>query len=100
MADSAFIEQLERLIRDRLRAAPETSYTARLAEKGIVAVAQKVGEEGVELALAAAAQGDTEVIEESADLLFHMLVLLALRGIPFASIVQTLEERHRERAAK
>jgi len=100
MADIAFIEQLERLIRDRLREAPEDSYTSRLAQKGLLAVAQKVGEEGVELALAAAAQGDQAVIEESADLLFHMLVLLALKDIPVASVIETLAKRHRERSAK
>ena len=97
MADTAFIEQLEALVQERLREAPEGSYTARLASKGIVAAAQKVGEEGVELALAAVAGPDGEVIAESADLLFHLLVVLGMRGIAFASIVETHEQRHRER---
>jgi phosphoribosyl-ATP pyrophosphohydrolase/phosphoribosyl-AMP cyclohydrolase len=98
MADLGFIEQLEALVRDRLREPPADSYTARLARSGILGAAQKVGEEGVELALAAAAQEDTEVVAEAADLLFHMLVLLALRDIPFASVVEALEARHRARS--
>lgn len=100
MPDIAFIERLETLVHDRLRESPEGSYTARLASRGIVAAAQKIGEEGVELALAAVAESDTEVVAESADLVFHLLVVLAMRGIPFARVIEALEERHRERASK
>jgi phosphoribosyl-ATP pyrophosphohydrolase len=99
MGNLAFIERLEALVHDRLRESPEGSYTARLASRGIVAAAQKVGEEGVELALAAVAEPDAGVVAESADLLFHLLVVLGMRGIPFASVVETLEERHRVAAA-
>jgi len=95
MADLQFIERLEALIQSRMREAPEGSYTARLASKGIVAAAQKVGEEGVEVALAVTAQGDTDVVAESADLLFHLLVVLTMRGISFDRIVEELEARHR-----
>jgi phosphoribosyl-ATP pyrophosphohydrolase/phosphoribosyl-AMP cyclohydrolase len=63
-------------------------------------VAQKLGEEGVELALAAAAQDDSRVVDEAADLLFHLLVLLECRQIPLARVVATLEQRHRSRQAK
>ena len=97
MADMAFIERLEALVHDRLRESPEGSYTARLASKGIVAAAQKIGEEGVELALAVVTGPDGEVVAESADLVFHLLVVLGMRGIPFASVVEALEERHRGR---
>lgn len=100
MADFAFIEALESLVRDRLRQAPADSYTAKLARLGVLGVAQKVGEEGVELALAGAAQDKADVVGEAADLLFHMLVLLALRDIPFASVVDTLEARHRDKSAR
>lgn len=99
MADLQFIERLEALIRDRMQQSPDTSYTARLAEKGIAAAAQKVGEEGVETALAAVIGADSEVISESADLLFHVLVILAMRGIEFSSVIGELERRHRDRAA-
>ena len=97
MATIAFLQELEQLIRERLREAPAGSYTAGLAAKGVVAVAQKVGEEGVELALAAVAEGRQETIEESADLLFHVLLLLAVRDIPLAEVIATLEQRHRAR---
>ena len=100
MSDIVFIEQLETLIRDRLRDSPEGSYTADLGEKGLLAIAQKVGEEGVELALAGAAQEDNDVIAETADLIFHVLVLLAKREIPFSSVVETLQQRHRARLPK
>lgn len=94
MADLQFIERLEALIRSRMREAPEGSYTARLASQGIVAAAQKVGEEGVEVALAVTAQADTDVVAESADLLYHLLVVLSMRGIDFSRIVEELEARH------
>lgn len=97
MTATAFLESLEELIALRLRESPEGSYTAALAAKGLVAVAQKVGEEGVELALAGAAQGEAEVIGEAADLIFHLLVLLAVRGVPLATVVTALEQRHRSR---
>ena len=81
----------------KLRESPQGSYTAKLAAQGVVGVAQKVGEEGVELALAAVAQGPEETVAEAADLLFHLLVLLGVKGIPLASVVAALEDRHRSR---
>ena len=100
MANIQFIEQLEAIVQDRLKESPDDSYTARLAQKGIAAAAQKVGEEGVETALAAVVAEDGELVAESADLLFHLLVVLAIRGIPFANVIEELEQRHRERTAK
>src|SRR5688500_3981991 len=91
----AVLAKLEDVIAQRASEKPETSYTARLLEKGITRVAQKVGEEGVELALAGAAQGDDKVVEETADLLFHVLVLLRARGVSLAQVVSQLESRHR-----
>jgi phosphoribosyl-AMP cyclohydrolase / phosphoribosyl-ATP pyrophosphohydrolase len=93
----AFLAKLEDVIAQRASEKPETSYTARLLEKGITRVAQKVGEEGVELALAGAAQGDDKVVEETADLLFHVLVLLRARGVSLAQVVSQLESRHPSR---
>ena len=100
MATIAFLQELEQLIRARLRESPAGSYTAGLAGQGIVAVAQKVGEEGVELALAAVAEGRQETIDESADLVFHVLLLLAVKDIPLAEVIATLEQRHRSRTAR
>jgi phosphoribosyl-AMP cyclohydrolase / phosphoribosyl-ATP pyrophosphohydrolase len=91
----AFLAKLEGVIEQRAADKPEASYTARLLEKGIARVAQKVGEEGVELALAGVGESDEKVVEESADLLFHLLVLLRARGVEFGDVVRTLEARHR-----
>jgi phosphoribosyl-ATP pyrophosphohydrolase/phosphoribosyl-AMP cyclohydrolase len=90
----AFLAKLEGVIAQRATEKPEASYTARLLEKGITRVAQKVGEEGVELALAAAAQDEDKVIGESADLLFHLLVLLRARGVSLGQVIRELEKRH------
>jgi phosphoribosyl-ATP pyrophosphohydrolase/phosphoribosyl-AMP cyclohydrolase len=92
----AFLAKLEEVIAQRAIEKPEASYTARLLDKGVNRVAQKVGEEGVELALAGAAQGEDKVVAESADLLFHMLVLLRARGVTLQAVVNELEERHQK----
>jgi phosphoribosyl-AMP cyclohydrolase / phosphoribosyl-ATP pyrophosphohydrolase len=91
----AFLAKLEGVIEQRATDKPEASYTARLLEKGVARIAQKVGEEGVELALAGVGETNVKVVEESADLLFHLLVLLRARGIPFSDVVRILEARHR-----
>ena len=90
----AFLAQLESVIAQRASEKPETSYTARLLEKGISRVAQKVGEEGVELALAGVGDTNDKVVDESADLLFHLLVLLRARGLTLSQVVERLESRH------
>ena len=73
---------------------PQGSYTTRLFEGGTRRIAQKVGEEGVESALAAVAQGDEELLGEAADLLFHLTVLLRARGLSLADTVAVLAKRH------
>ena len=93
--DIAFLARLEQVIAQRATEKPESSYTARLLEKGIARVAQKVGEEGVELALAGVGESDDKVAGESADLLFHLLVLLRARGVTLKQVVSTLEARHK-----
>ena len=90
----AFLAQLETVIAERDRDRPEGSYTTRLLEAGIKRIAQKVGEEGVETALAATAGDDRELSGEAADLLYHLLVLLRARGVPLQRIFATLQERH------
>jgi phosphoribosyl-ATP pyrophosphohydrolase/phosphoribosyl-AMP cyclohydrolase len=90
----AFLAELEKVIATRDEERPEGSYTTKLLEAGVKRIAQKVGEEGVETALAAAAGGDEEVINESADLIYHLLVLLRSRQLELGSIVEALKIRH------
>jgi phosphoribosyl-ATP pyrophosphohydrolase/phosphoribosyl-AMP cyclohydrolase len=92
----AFLAKLEGVIAQRATEKPEDSYTARLLAKGLGKVAQKVGEEGVETALAGAGESEQKLIEESADLLFHLLVLLRARGVKLDDVVRQLEARHRK----
>jgi phosphoribosyl-ATP pyrophosphohydrolase/phosphoribosyl-AMP cyclohydrolase len=91
----AFLSSLEAIIEQRLAERPDGSYTARLFSQGPKRIAQKVGEEGVEVALAAVTETDDKVVSESADLLYHLLVLLRSRGLPLARVVAELESRHR-----
>ncbi len=90
----AFLADLERVIAKRDEDRPEGSYTTDLLEAGVKRIAQKVGEEGVETALAAAAGGDEEVLNESADLIYHLLVLLRSRKLELGSLVEVLKIRH------
>lgn len=93
-----FLSSLEGIIEGRIAAPTPSSYTARLLAEGPLRVAQKVGEEGLELALAAVAQGKQELIGEAADLLFHLLVLLKSRGHSLREVADELKSRHRGRA--
>lgn len=90
----AFLALLERLIQRRIAERPEGSYTVRLMAEGAQRIAQKVGEEGLELALAGVTQSNDRVVAEAADLIFHMLVLLQSRGVALASVVAELAKRH------
>jgi len=90
----AFLGTLECVIERRIAESPQGSYTARLFAEGPKRIAQKVGEEGLEVALAAVAETDDKVVAESADLIFHMLVLLRSRGLSFQSVVAELQSRH------
>lgn len=93
--DFGFLGQLERVIAARRDAPPDTSYTASLLAAGRQRIAQKVGEEGVELALAGVGDDRSRVVAETADLLYHVLVLLAERQISLQEVVRELERRHR-----
>jgi phosphoribosyl-ATP pyrophosphohydrolase/phosphoribosyl-AMP cyclohydrolase len=84
---------LERLVALRASASPAESGTARLLARGIKRVTQKVGEEGVETALAGAAGDDAELCEEAADLLYHLTVLLKARGLGLAEVMEVLASR-------
>ena len=93
----AFLADLEGIIERRVADRPEGSYTARLFSQGPKRIAQKVGEEGLEVALASVAETDDKVVSESADLLFHLLVLLKSRGLPLTKVVAELASRHADR---
>ncbi len=90
----AFLAELDALIAQRERERPQGSYTTALFDQGVRAIAQKVGEEGVETALAAVAQDQAALRGEAADLLFHLQVLLRARGLSLADAVAVLRERH------
>jgi phosphoribosyl-ATP pyrophosphohydrolase/phosphoribosyl-AMP cyclohydrolase len=94
----AFLADLERVIAHRIAEQPEGSYTAKLVAQGPKRIAQKVGEEGLEVALASAAGEDADVIAESADLLYHLLLLLKSRNLSLERVVRELESRHARRA--
>ena len=89
-----FLAELDALVAQRHAERPEGSYTTRLFEGGVRRIAQKVGEEGVETALAGVAQGDEELLGEAADLVFHLTVLLRSRGLSLADVVNLLAARH------
>ena len=92
----AFLSTLEGIIARRIEDRPDGSYTARLYGEGPGRIAQKLGEEGVELALAAVSRDDDAVLAESADLLYHLLLLLKARGLSLARAVAELTSRHEE----
>ncbi|GHF94733.1 histidine biosynthesis bifunctional protein HisIE [Deinococcus piscis] len=85
--------RLERTVQDRRGADPQQSYTARLLQGEPRRAAQKVGEEGVEVALAAVTQSDEALLGEAADLLYHLLVVLALRGLRLQDVTSVLRQR-------
>lgn len=90
----SFLTQLETVILQRIAEQPEGSYTARLYAAGPRRIAQKVGEEGFEVALAAVGGDDAEVLAESADLLYHLTLLLKQRGLSLTAVADELELRH------
>ncbi len=93
-ANLAFIGELETIVQERIRSPHAGSYTAKLAAAGIRRIAQKVGEEGVELALAATSGDREETIDEAADLVYHLIVLLANQSLSLQDVAERLESRH------
>jgi phosphoribosyl-ATP pyrophosphohydrolase/phosphoribosyl-AMP cyclohydrolase len=89
-----WLARLEAIIASRASAAPKQSYTRRLLDEGPTRIAQKVGEEAVEVALAGASGDARALTDESADLLFHLLVLLKARGLSLGDVVEALRARH------
>jgi phosphoribosyl-ATP pyrophosphohydrolase/phosphoribosyl-AMP cyclohydrolase len=92
-----FLAELDALVAQRHAERPQGSYTTKLFEGGLRRMAQKVGEEGVETALASIAQDDTELLGEAADLIFHLTVVLRARGLSLTDVVALLAERHSAR---
>jgi phosphoribosyl-ATP pyrophosphohydrolase/phosphoribosyl-AMP cyclohydrolase len=94
--NAAWLDHLKHVIRSRKDASADTSYTASLFKKGTNKVAQKVGEEAVELVIEAMSDNDELFKGEAADLLFHYLVLLEDRGIGLEQIIELLQQRHQK----
>lgn len=90
----AFLEQLTEIIEDRKNNPSDKSYTSGLFAKGINKLAQKVGEEGVEVVIEAMADNRELLLSESADLMFHLMVLLSAKGLSLADVVEILKKRH------
>jgi phosphoribosyl-ATP pyrophosphohydrolase/phosphoribosyl-AMP cyclohydrolase len=93
-APGDFLAELDGIVARRERDRPEGSYSTKLFEAGPRRIAQKVGEEGVETALAAVAQDDIALLGEAADLVFHLTVLLRARGLGLADVEAVLRDRH------
>ncbi|QGW02473.1 bifunctional phosphoribosyl-AMP cyclohydrolase/phosphoribosyl-ATP diphosphatase HisIE [Proteus terrae subsp. cibarius] len=91
-----FLYELENLLRDRKNASPDSSYTARLYASGTKRIAQKVGEEGVETALAATVNDREELKNEASDLLYHLMVLLQDQSLSLSDVIGCLQERHKK----
>lgn len=95
-APGDFLAELDTLIRERQLDRPDGSYTAKLFASGTKRIAQKVGEEGVETALAAVAENDETLLGEAADLIYHLTVLLRSRGLSMHGAIDVLKSRHRK----
>ncbi|WP_421940658.1 bifunctional phosphoribosyl-AMP cyclohydrolase/phosphoribosyl-ATP diphosphatase HisIE [Pedobacter sp.] len=90
-----FIFELENIINDRYENPVEGSYINKMRSKGLNKIAQKVGEEGVETVIAALAETEEDLINESSDLIFHLLFLLKEKGLSIQDIAKNLEKRHK-----
>ncbi|EPQ4021445.1 bifunctional phosphoribosyl-AMP cyclohydrolase/phosphoribosyl-ATP diphosphatase HisIE [Proteus mirabilis] len=91
-----FLYELENLLRERKRASPDSSYTAQLYASGTKRIAQKVGEEGVETALAATVNDREELKNEASDLLYHLMVLLQDQSLSLSDVIDCLQKRHKK----
>lgn len=96
-SDWGFLYQLEQLLASRKTASPDSSYTAKLYASGTKRIAQKVGEEGVETALAATVNDREELTNEASDLIYHLLVLLQDQELDLSTVISRLRERHEKK---
>ena len=92
--DYEFLIELEELIYDRKDEMPDGSYTTSMFKKGIDKIAQKVGEEAVETVIASKNSKNKETVNEAADLIFHLMLLLAEKEIPLHKVIKKLRKRH------
>ena len=90
------LHELAQRVKERAAASAETSYTRKLLDKGVAHCAKKLGEEAVEVAIAAIAEDRTRLVAETADLLYHLLVVLEVRGVSLAEVEAVLGERTRQ----
>ncbi|MEQ1408157.1 phosphoribosyl-ATP diphosphatase [Neorhizobium sp. Rsf11] len=88
-----FLSDLERIVAARAKASPDESWTAKLVAAGQTKAAKKLGEEAVETVIAALAQDRTDLVSESADLLYHLMVVLNIAGIPLQDVMDELQRR-------
>jgi phosphoribosyl-ATP pyrophosphohydrolase/phosphoribosyl-AMP cyclohydrolase len=95
---TAFLTTLQELIQKRKEEMPDNSYTTRLFNQGINRIAQKVGEEAVELVIESKDPDDSRFLNEAADLVYHLMVLLAARGYGIIDVTRILEERHQQKS--
>lgn len=93
-APENFVGKLDALLERRQQLMPEGSYTTKLFQSGVRRIAQKVGEEGVETALAAVAQDEKDLLNEASDLVYHLMVLLRSRGLDWNAVQENLKQRH------
>ncbi len=92
--DRKFLVELEELLYERKDEMPDGSYTTTMYKKGIDKIAQKVGEEAVETVIASKNEDESEFINEAADLVFHLMLLLAEKEIPLHAVIKKLRKRH------
>lgn len=92
-----FLEHLQRIVAERAQADSETSYTAQLLQAGLPRLAQKTGEEALEVAIAALTEPPARLLEEAADLVYHLIVLLHACGLSFSEVEALLRKRHERR---
>ncbi len=96
----AFLDRLDRVVYERALSGRPESYTYRLLSAGMGKVARKVGEEALELVVASLAEDRKRVLEEAADLIYHVAVLLRAHGLSLGDVCGLLEERHREMSSR
>ena len=94
------LDELYRIVCERRDHPSDGSYTVHLLQTGQDEILKKIGEEAVEVILAASGQGQTRLVEETADLLYHLLVLLAQQNLPLELVMAELQRRHAEKVAR
>jgi len=100
MSKVEFLNKISEVIKERKEADPSESYTAELFQDGLSKISQKVGEEAVETVVAALSETNERLISESADLIFHLLILLDAKGVSLDEVMDELERRNKQWISK